>query len=192
MLRNRFPEQPAPFRALKVRRQKEGRRLRHESRDSPSFPTRYGGREALPYDHWRFRCASSCSARKPRPCPWPANRFRWMRSSSARSKRSSMKERESWNKAMLCVRRISTSFRSTGMGFRHTPAARYITPMRSACMWCTSEYSNFELRMEPTGSRVRCARGWLNRAARSPLGKAGKAERKFPRESHWIGRDVKS
>ena len=27
---------------------KEGRRLRHESRDSPSFPTMYGGREALP------------------------------------------------------------------------------------------------------------------------------------------------
>ena len=44
----------ARFRALKVRKQKEGRRLRHESRDSPSFPTMYGGREALPDDH-KFR-----------------------------------------------------------------------------------------------------------------------------------------
>jgi len=42
------------FRALNVRKQKEGRRLRHESRDSPSFPTMYGGREALPGDH-KFR-----------------------------------------------------------------------------------------------------------------------------------------
>src|ERR1700734_1391532 len=33
---------------------KEGRRLRHESRDSPSFPTMYDGREALPDDH-KFR-----------------------------------------------------------------------------------------------------------------------------------------
>jgi hypothetical protein len=39
------------LRALKVRKQKEGRYLRHESRDSPSFPTMYGGREALPDDH---------------------------------------------------------------------------------------------------------------------------------------------
>jgi len=44
----------ARFRALKVRKQKEGRRLRHESRDSPSFPTMYGGRETLPDDH-KFR-----------------------------------------------------------------------------------------------------------------------------------------
>jgi hypothetical protein len=45
---------PARFRTPKIRQQKEGRRLRHESRDSPSFPTMYGGREALPDDH-KFR-----------------------------------------------------------------------------------------------------------------------------------------
>ncbi len=33
---------------------RKNRRLRHESRDSPSFPTMYGGREALPDDH-KFR-----------------------------------------------------------------------------------------------------------------------------------------
>jgi hypothetical protein len=33
---------------------KEGRRLCHKSRDSPSFPTMYDGREALPDDH-KFR-----------------------------------------------------------------------------------------------------------------------------------------
>src|SRR5580693_8524952 len=66
MLRDRFPEQRAlkdqtvavpaldVTCALKVRKQKEGRRLRHESRDSPSFPTMYGGREALPDGH-KFR-----------------------------------------------------------------------------------------------------------------------------------------
>ena len=41
-------------RARKVRKQKERRRRRHESRDSPSFPTMYGGREALPDDR-KFR-----------------------------------------------------------------------------------------------------------------------------------------
>ena len=44
-------ELTSTLRALKVRKQKEGRYLRHESRDSPSFPTMYGGREALPDDH---------------------------------------------------------------------------------------------------------------------------------------------
>ena len=50
---NQHASSPSKY-ALKVRKQKEGRRLRHESRDSPSFPTMYGGREALPDDH-KFR-----------------------------------------------------------------------------------------------------------------------------------------
>jgi hypothetical protein len=39
--------EPARFRALKVRKQKEGKHLRHEFRDSPSFLTMCRGREAL-------------------------------------------------------------------------------------------------------------------------------------------------